>query len=1156
VPTSIGNISGLVLFAINDNDFEGTLSSEIGMCSALNSLYIDGNHLTGPIPSNLGTLTKLIYFSANVNSLTGSLPYQLLRLPVLVYFQVTDNLLTGPEPLELGMGHLVTYVEGQSNRFSGNIPGNWSGFFNLSYVLLDENYISGTIPASFGLNLSIGGHNVKLGFGAQISMVEFSISSNLLRGSIPASVATHTALTLVSLSSNSLTGTLPSELSQLISLQTLNLSSNALEGTVLSTLTHELSYISLSDNAFTGVIPAALFESSNLTVIDLSTNCFSGSLPVTLCSPQSLTAMIMNGLSSGESCRVKFSKSLSRIFQGILSTQSFSASLPSCIFDLVHLETLQLAGNGMVGSLPNLPVPVNLTNIVLSSNRLVGTIPATIQRKGTFTTLGLQHNRLSGTLVDDFNVIASNVTNETAYTTLTLRINRLSGPLPDSFHDLPDLTVLEGNLFSCGSSKELPVHDPDADTYSCGSNNFNVSLYIWVGAVGIVMFIFFVGLVIVFVLTKSNTDKRLRQRNDGSRVGFKIQNYIIRVYFNTLQWYYFKYPSGRQLFSNTFQFLTMLKRSGSGMILLSFFYVCVCMISYIVMKSASLSTSTTYYQYGWILTTVYMHGATPVVLVILYFTLSVVLIAARIRSRRRKTKHAQPVEDKDDKIPSADVKNTAAKAPWAISLPTCWLYAQHILAPILCHTVNGGVSLYVNAMYVKIFEFEHVSPQQQLAVELMLSAFKLIWAATFVPSSMRFFQHVSSAQRLCHQVFMLCTLIIVAPMLASAAGSLSCFYNLFVPSSPIESTYQTGDISTDCIAQVFAQSIDGYPVTVFLNRCISRTTEATVSTTSNAPFVYSYQCGSAILSIYIPVFMYSYIFSCLFLPISRILLLHMSQTTLKRILPRRVYEGSIVGTLYDCEDMIESNVVASTMTAVDATTGIAKQLSVVAPAMRQSKADCEVGRGDSELGKSISKSKSFSIGRSLSYFRNDLTAREVEVTPLFDGSNVVAKRLLDFAVMLTFGLACPMLGLAVAFSVFANAGVWRIMIGKYLGFHATHKDAQTEQAFRNIEASSEGLLSGSKIAMWVVTYVGSIFWSLMLFDMTADIYGKDSGLIVVYIMLFVLPVLIFLILRGFDCMETRLNLSKGSGLLRSNRQDSLAAAPNPSMIEMNDVFNK
>jgi hypothetical protein len=89
-----------------------------------------------------------------------------------------------------------------------------------------------------------------------------------------------------------------------------------------------------------------------------------------------------------------------------------------------------------------------------------------------------------------------------------------------------------------------------------------------------------------------------------------------------------------------------------------------------------------------------------------------------------------------------------------------------------------------------------------------------------------------------------------------------------------------------------------------------------------------------------------------------------------------------------------------------------------------------------------------------------------------------------------------------------------------------------------------------------VTYVGSIFWSLMLFDMTADIYGKDSGLIVVYIMLFVLPVLIFLILRGFDCMETRLNLSKGSGLLRSNRQDSLAAAPNPSMIEMNDVFNK
>jgi hypothetical protein len=88
--------------------------------------------------------------------------------------------------------------------------------------------------------------------------------------------------------------------------------------------------------------------------------------------------------------------------------------------------------------------------------------------------------------------------------------------------------------------------------------------------------------------------------------------------------------------------------------------------------------------------------------------------------------------------------------------------------------------------------------------------------------------------------------------------------------------------------------------------------------------------------------------------------------------------------IHDCEDMIESNVVASTMTAVDATTGIAKLLSVVAPVMRQSKAGCEVGRGDSELGKSISKSKSFSIRGSLSYFSNDLTASEVEVTPLFD----------------------------------------------------------------------------------------------------------------------------------------------------------------------------
>jgi hypothetical protein len=1149
-PTFMGDISGLVLFAINNNLIHGTLASQLANSRSLEMLYVNGNNLSGPIPIWLGDLKNLSYFAANNNVLTGKVPMELTLLPLLIYVQVSSNLLSGREPLELGLGPFVSYVVGQANYFSGSLPSNWSGFDRLGYVLLDENFISGSIPFSIGL-----GNVSSMSAGARISLVEFSLSYNLLTSSIPYTLGSHTAMIALSLASNSLSGYLPSQLSQLQLLSILNISSNALSGTLISTLTQVLSVVSLADNSFTGSIPPSLFVSPNLTIMDLSTNCFSGSLPGTLCSaPSSLTTLVLNALASGKKCRASIPKILSGIFHGTLSTKRLSATFPSCIFSLAGLQTLELAGNGMLGSLPNQPLPASLSTLVLSSNLLEGEIPLYIQLKGNFTKLALQHNRLWGTLANEFDVTSKN---STTFASVRLRVNRLSGPVPSTFRNLPVINVLEGNLFSCVNTNELPVNDPEVATYSCGSNNFNTSLIIWVAAAGVATISFIAGFILLYFLT-SSTEKRLREESVRQSTCWKLRNTIVRIYFNTLQWYYFQYPSGRVTFANTFQFLAMLKSSGSGMAMLSLFYVVVCMNTYILLKSFSSVASVTHYQYSWILTTAYMHGSTPVVLIMLYMTLSVILIAIRIRDR---------VEIEEVKSGRFCPQSNLLSA-WKLSSLSSWdTYAKvgnNVVVPFLCHCFNAGIALYVNAVYVRIFEFEKITPLQQFGVEVMLSTFKVVWTALFVPYSMRYFRQFSASHRLCHQVFMMCVVMILAPILVSVAGSLSCFYNVFVPTTSIVSTYSAPSLSVECSPEVIDEFVDGQQIVGISSVCDTTVSDIGVTTTATSQFVYSYECGSTIITSYIPVFMYSYIYSCLLLPVARMVLLHCSQATLSRYLPKSVYNNFIVNTLFDCNDMIENSAVVSRMTATDATSAIARQLTASQKAVVQAEPSQKTTvesesqaissgkeRADSLNGSSKSIVLATSFSTRISLFLNNISLyseESIASTGLFDGSNVVAKRLLDFGVMLTFGLACPPLGLAVAFSAFVNAGVWRIMIGKYLASHVTRLPENSAGAFRKVEISSNGLLLGSTVALWVVCYVGCIFWSFMLFDMVADVYGDSSGFAVVFVLLFVSPVFMFLVLRVYDFSKS----SRRKMLFRKQNSEKSPLAP--SDIQLNGDF--
>ena len=150
-------------------------------------------------------------------------------------------------------------------------------------------------------------------------------------------------------------------------------------------------------------------------------------------------------------------------------------AIPACLFHMPSLRTLHLSGNGHSGSLPSDAFPqLSLTDISLSHNALTGTIPLFIQHR-LWNSLDLSFNKLTGALDTDF-VPGQNGT------TLYLTANKLSGALPPSLKHAQNISVLTGNLFLCNYERtDVPQHDPGAREYSCGSNQSDVSLFVWCG---------------------------------------------------------------------------------------------------------------------------------------------------------------------------------------------------------------------------------------------------------------------------------------------------------------------------------------------------------------------------------------------------------------------------------------------------------------------------------------------------------------------------------------------------------------------------------------------------------------------------------------------------------------------------------------------------
>jgi hypothetical protein len=503
IPSELGNLVNLQELALQANWLNSSIPSELGRLANLGEMFLEYNLLAGTIPSELGNLKNLQYLLLATNSLSGFIPSELSNLASLVSIGLNSNSLNGSVPSEFGFLTKLTEIELQVNAFSGSISSQLGKLVNLLTLQLQSNSLTGSIPSELGNivnleaievsgNLFDGG--IPSDLGLLLNLLVLNLDGNMLDGSIPSELGNLVNMESIELESNFLSEPLPLSLSRCSLLQSINLSTNLLSGNI-DVFMHKnftsLRVLDLSLNQLGGTVPGAVFSLPALQSVVLSQNCFSGSLSTLMCMNGELSSIVMDVLTGN--CGTRDGD----IFQGTILKNYMTGTIPACIWNSSALRTLHLLGNGLDGSLMDIPSTFALSVLALGSNQLTGTIPVTLQQHG-FTQLDLSINRLSGTLASDLYISQ----HATVY---DLSVNRLSGDIPTAlFSSYSDgvMNVLEGNVFGC-QQNNIPRSDTSHSSYQCGSVDLQYSLAAWaIGCVSCAITVIFVTLRLDWAVSK------------------------------------------------------------------------------------------------------------------------------------------------------------------------------------------------------------------------------------------------------------------------------------------------------------------------------------------------------------------------------------------------------------------------------------------------------------------------------------------------------------------------------------------------------------------------------------------------------------------------------------------------------------------------------
>jgi Leucine-rich repeat (LRR) protein len=639
LPESIGYLPHLSQIGLNDNYLSGTLPHSYRNLTHLFSFYIELNSFHGNI-SVMGSMKNLSLFQVNNNFFTGTVTDSIESLPYLAFFDIATNSFSKQLPYSPDWKFLIT-IEVEENYFTGGLTGDMENLPTLAYFIVQNNYLSGSLNENIFRNcsslvymdLSINYFTGSLPKAVSYlpSLNQLYLYQNFFSGSIPQEIGNMKKLVVLSLFSNGFIGTVPlHSISNLKNLEDIFLQDNALSGPIqnLFNLTSQkvLESIDVSNNQFTGTIPSAFYSTSTITALVLSSNCFTGSIPEELCNVKSLTSLSLDGLATASNCRISLFPTLTSIFNSFFLKHYIQGSIPSCLLELPSLQLLHLSGNGLTGTIPsNLQLSPALQEVSFSHNILTGTIPSTFQNR-TWSSLDLSYNKLSGTLEASLGAFYG------LTTVLSLEVNRLSGDIPFGLLSAGNISILNGNIFYCGFfGNNLPINDPDYNTYSCGSDNVNYVLYAW-------LLVLFGLLPVVIIIIWRFINLHFQDEKDQKSYHAKINLLLLwknelskplQFHLEDVGSFLIPTSSRSTLFTKSNEIRNNIKRlsvflsqTRLSFIVLMFYCVVILMLLDSILK---INYSSYTVEYAWTVSGMLLHGETAAVLLFLSLFMFIVL---------------------------------------------------------------------------------------------------------------------------------------------------------------------------------------------------------------------------------------------------------------------------------------------------------------------------------------------------------------------------------------------------------------------------------------------------------------------------------------------------------------------------------------------------
>jgi hypothetical protein len=379
---------------------------------------------------------------------------------------------------------------------------------------------------------------------------------------------------------------------------------------------------------------------------------------------------------------------------------------------------------------------------------------------------------------------------------VTLNVNRLSGRIPGELTFLVAVNILQANMFGCEVDRsDLPPRDPNYQSYDCGSDSMNETLYAY-GALLITL--------IMVVLT----------------VGIIFRNYVNACIKVLAGWL-----TSSIMLASQISMFSIVVRVVNGLI---FFSILMLLPMCVILSEFS---STVTHRYGWLLSMVYLQGKWAAVSMLVVFGLLLAVLMVLL---------------------SRLLVGVSLLRP----LSSAWqgVCSTNSIKIIVWTMISAGVVMLVNVGYVSVVSNGQYSYQTLQSIAFLLSVFKLVWNQLLF----WFVKYNAQLPWLLRCDIGLMWLVgaalfnnILVPYLAEAFMSPDCFLYALRSAPSIEVTYP----SVQCTAEevcYFAIACHQFVT------CDHLFVQSTSTTTILPIFQYSFQCSSSLLSAFVPVFLFRF----------------------------------------------------------------------------------------------------------------------------------------------------------------------------------------------------------------------------------------------------------------------------------------------------------